>query len=448
MKALLMFITLTCVSFAHATLSSPVSTRANHKANKEVPSLGVPKSVQETWAMFSPYYPAATYVKPPKGCSVDQVHILQRHGARYPTSGVGKRIKAAIKKLQSVNQYTDSKLDFLKNYTYVLHKNTLVPFGAAQSFESGEEAFKRYGSLVSKKNQPFVRASSSSRCVDSATNWTAGFSDASGHGKWPVLSLILSESANDTLDNAMCKNAGSANPQAKQWLASFAAPITAHLNAAAPGANLTDKDTDSLLAMCSLDTVAQEKASPFCALYEELNGGPGFAYLADLDKYYGTGYGQALGRVQGVGYVNELLARLTGQPVQDRTQTNTTLDGSQATFPLGRGMYADFSHDNQLIAIYAAMGLFPQAKALDPTKPDAGRTWQAWKMVPFSARMVTERLKCSGGKESVRVLVNDAVMPLEFCGAKGDGVCTLDAFVESQAYARNNGDGDWEKCFA
>lgn len=43
---------------------------------------------------------------------------------------------------------------------------------------------------------------------------------------------------------------------------------------------------------------------------------------------------------------------------------------------------------------------------------------------------------------SLRVLVNDATMPLEFCGADDDGVCTLDAFVESQSDARNDGQGD------
>ena len=44
-------------------------------------------------------------------------------------------------------------------------------------------------------------------------------------------------------------------------------------------------------------------------------------------------------------------------------------------------------------------------------------------------------------------LIDDALMPLEFCGAGRDGVCSLEAFVESQAYARNDGDGDFEKCF-
>ena len=150
--------------------------------------------------------------------------------------------------------------------------------------------------------------------------------------------------------------------------------------------------------------------------------------------------------MQGLGYINELLARLTNTSVVDHTQTNATLDADPATFPLGRALYADFSHDNQMIAIYAAMGLFEQSSALNTTKPSSKRTWLAAKLVPFSARMVVEKLQC-GKTEKVRVLVNDALQPLEFCGS-GNGVCTLDAFVKSQSYARNNGEGDFERCFA
>ena len=73
MKALSGLITLACVSYTYATFSPAGSVRDVHKADKGVPSLGVPQSVQQTWAMFAPYYPAASYVKPPKGCSIDQV---------------------------------------------------------------------------------------------------------------------------------------------------------------------------------------------------------------------------------------------------------------------------------------------------------------------------------------------------------------------------------------
>lgn len=171
-------------------------------------------------------------------------------------------------------------------------------------------------------------------------------------------------------------------------------------------------------------------------------------------------YGQKLGRVQGVGYVNELHARLTGQPVEDSTQTNRTLDSSPDTFPLDRTFYADFSHDNEMIAIYAALGLFRQHQlaneTLDPTFPDSARTWIASRMVPFGARMVVEKLECAArpslpAGSFVRIFVNDALQPLEFCAGgeeAGVGMCSLENFVESQAYARNDGDGDFEKCFA
>lgn len=157
-------------------------------------------------------------------------------------------------------------------------------------------------------------------------------------------------------------------------------------------------------------------------------------------------YGEELGPVQGVGYVNELIARLTNQPVQDETQTNRTLDLSPVTFPLNRTIYADFSHDNQMVAIYSAIGLFRQQEPLSTTHSDPERTWRISRMTPFAGRMVTEKVSC-GGREFVRIFVDDALQSLEFCGAGRSGLCSLRAFVESQGYARNNGEGDFQKCF-
>ena len=104
-------------------------------------------------------------------------------------------------------------------------------------------------------------------------------------------------------------------------------------------------------------------------------------------------------------------------------QTNGTLDGDGETFPLGRGIYADFSHDNEMVAIYPALGLFRQGGF---GLAEGGRTWFA-----------------------SRVLVNDQVQPLEFCGGEeSEGICELGAFADSQSYARENGQGDWDTCDA
>ncbi|KAH7909639.1 histidine phosphatase superfamily [Hygrophoropsis aurantiaca] len=423
------------------------------------PPLGFNQTFQQSWALYSPYFAAADYVPPPVGCNVTQVNLLQRHGARYPTASTGEQLQKSVAKLQSADISSDPSLSFLTNFTYALGTDVLVPYGAAQSFDAGQAHFARYGSLINDAMLPFVRASSSERVVESALNWTAGnsgdvngisslsFAYASNQRYKPALSVILSESGNDTLDNSMCPNAGSSSNETTQWLSVFAPSIADRLNAAAPGANLTNSDILNIMSMCPYETVANEAPSPFCDLFslEEFDS---FGYYEDVKDYYGNGYGQQLGPVQGVGYVNELLARLTGQPVQDETQTNHTLDSSPATFPLNRTFYADFSHDNEMISIYSAIGLFLQPHALDPTQPDSERTWIDYKMVPFSGRMVTEKLECAGTLtgDYVRILVSDVVQPLAFCGDTGDGLCALRSFVESQQYARLDGEGDWELC--
>ncbi|KAF9522115.1 phytase [Crepidotus variabilis] len=425
--------------------------------------------VERSWAAYTPYYAVEPYEQPPVDCKVTQVGCIQRHGARYPTSGSGPLIQSAVAKLKSVDVYTDHRLDFLKKYTYTLGVADLVTFGALEAQLAGEMAYERYSHIVSHDKLPFVRTSGGQRVVDSAQNWTLGFSIASGRVYEPPVSVILSESdgKNNTLDDKMCPNAGYPDEYTTIWTNIFGPPIADRLNAQAPGAGITPEDVPSLMSLCAFDTVATSSLSPFCQLFSPEEFAE-YEYLGDVEKYYNTGYGQRLGRVQGVGYVNELIARLTNTPVHDTTQTNRTLDASPLTFPLNQTLYADFSHDNQMIAIYAAMGLFRQRKNrdLDPTRPDPERTWIASRLTPFSARMVTERLECDGHSswkndgglegsitskkrsgEYVRIFVNDAIQPLEFCGGDRDQLCELDKFVESQVYSRHDGEGDFEKCF-
>lgn len=101
-----------------------------------------------------------------------------------------------------------------------------------------------------------------------------------------------------------------------------------------------------------------------------------------------------------------------------------------------------------MIAIYSALGLFKQARPLDPIKLDSKRSWIVQRLVPFGARMVVEKISCGldqHEKNYVRVLVGDEVQHLEFCDDVS-GWCDLDDFVRLQAYARSDGAGDWEKC--
>ncbi|KAJ7033180.1 histidine phosphatase superfamily [Mycena alexandri] len=422
--------------------------------------------LEKSWGVYSPFHAAEDYMPPPASCKISQVNILHRHGARFPSESQTEDILSGVNKLQSAEHYTDPRLDFLDTFVYPLGEDLLVPLGAMQSFESGETAFHRYSSLVTEDDIPFVRASSMSRVVETGKNWTAGFAAASNHIYSPPLSVIISEEGNDTLQDNNCPNAASSHKEMKQWLDVYGPPITARLNSWAPGANLVNNDIHGLLMLCAFHTVASVPYgytpgsplpfSPFCPLFTQAEF-EAFAYSSDLDRYYSTGPGGHLGRVQGVGYTNELLARLTASPVVDHTSTNATLDSDRNTFPLNRTIYADFTHDSPLMAVFNTLGLFPTSK-LNTRRPDPNRIWQTSNIMTFSTRMVVEKLVCDAtvrGRDVsntyVRIMVNEVVQPLAFCGAQENGpwrgLCQFDAFLESQAYARNDGNGDWEKCF-
>ncbi|KAJ7636994.1 phytase [Roridomyces roridus] len=410
-------------------------------------------AIQKSWGVYSPFHAIENYTPPPPGCEVTQVNILHRHGARLPSDSQTNDILPGVQKLQSVPVYTDSRLDFLKAFDYTLDQELLVPLGAIQSFGSGKTAFGRYASLISEGEPPFVRASGMSRVVESANNWTAGFAAASRGIYTPRLDVILSEEGNDTLQDHNCPNAAGSHREMREWLSIWSPSIVARLNAWAPGANLVEEDIHGLAMLCAFHTVSLVQYgyedgsplpfSPFCSLFtsDEFEA---FEYSCDIDKYYSTGYGGRLGRVQGVGYVNELLARLTHTPVQDHTSTNRTLDADPATFPLNRTVYADFTHDSVLIAVFNTLGLYPTPK-LSTKRPDPKRKWRAGEMMSFSTRMVVEKLVCehrfSSQEDYIRIMVNEDVQPLEFCGAPIKGLGW------AQEYARNNGEGDWEKCF-
>ncbi|KDQ13677.1 hypothetical protein BOTBODRAFT_175390 [Botryobasidium botryosum FD-172 SS1] len=407
---------------------------APHVSRRDTAPTVLPSSIGQNLGQYSPYFNVATYTPFPTACSLTQVNILERHGARYPTGSASKLLKATIKKLQK---------------DHSIGKDTLVKLGAEESHDAGGTAYQRYGSfLATSGKDPFVCTTAASRCVDSAANWTQGLQEAS-HGSIALAPPLVfpEKNFNNTLDNHNCPAySEDASTQILQDLATRNfPPTTSRLNSYLNKPVLDDLDTANLMEMCAFESVDK---SPFCDLFQTEEW-PLFEYYADLDKFYGTGYGNALGPIQGVGYVNELIARLTGNPVSDGTNTNRTLTSDPTTFPFDRPLYADFSHDSEIAAITSALGLFrePGGAMLSTTTVDPKRAWVFSRISPFAGRMVVERLRC-GGEVKVRILVDDAVQKLEFCeGVTSDGLCPLAAFVQSQSFATSNGNGKWGTCF-
>ncbi|UPX20980.1 3-phytase [Ascochyta rabiei] len=318
---------------------------------------------------------------------------------------------------------------------------------------SGVHFTDRYKKLL-RKHTPFVRSSGQDRVVESAQKWLTGVA-LSLKQQTRAIDVIIPEAtaSNSTLSHDTCP-AFETGPYSdfgaavqKVWSSRFVPPIQKRINEAL-GTNLSITSVVDLMDMCPYDTLASPDAtiSEFCQLFTE-DEWHAYDYYQTLGKFYGDGAGNPLGATQGLGYVNELIARLTGKPVDDHTNTNRTLDSDLATFPLNNKVYADFSHDNDMSGIFAALGLYNNTKLSNTTMENNDQTGYsaAW-TVPFAARLYVEKLQCKHDKEEfVRVIVNDRVHPLEFCGGDKHGKCTLRRFVKSQGFARSG--GDWARCY-
>ena len=436
-------------------------------------------SLSHNWGQYSPYYRVDSKIsnRPPKGCTVTFTQLLSRHGARFPTTDKSVRYDSTITKIRTGATNFSGTCAFLKDYVYDLGADDLTSFGEQELINSGIDFFWQYESLA-EGSTPFIRASGEDRVIESAKKWSEGFhkakiaSRATNDTDYPYHILEVSEAQriNNTLNHGLCtifERSTTGGEAQGIFGKTFLPSITARLNGDLQGVDLTDVDTIGLMDMCPYSVVAGTTSlsdiiqsfpinsrsdpytNPFCALFTHEEWAS-YDYYQTLGKYYGFGPGAPLGPTQGVGFVNELIARLTSSPVQDRTSVNHTQASDSATFPLGRTVYADFSHDNDMTSIFAALGLLEQTPVLSKTDImtiEEMEGYSASRTVPFGGRIVIEKLVCDGSqKEMVRMNLNARILPLKTCGGDAFGRCTLDRFVESLAFARSG--GKWDECFA
>lgn len=416
---------------------------------------------------YSPFYSVDSDISSdvPPTCSISFAQILSRHGARDPTSSKTKVYNATIQKVHANAKAYPGKYAFLKDYQYTLGADQLTLFGEQEMINSGVKYYQRYEQLANHVT-PFIRTASEDRVVESAQNWTQGFHKAKladklnvrGDPAYPYPMVVISEAdgSNNTLNHGLCTefeegpDSNIAENAQSTWAKVFVPPIQSRLNSDLQGANLTITETVYMMDMCPFNTVASPSGaiSSFCDLFTEQEWHQ-YSYYQTLNKYYGYSNGNPLGPSNGVGFTNELIARMTNSAVDDETSTNHTLDDNPATFALGSKLYADFSHDNDMTAIFSAIGLFDDTKPLSNTTlteaPQAGGYSATW-TVPFSARAYFEKMKCAGSKEEfVRVIINDRVLPLTQCEGDRLGRCTLSKFVDSLSFAMSG--GRWDQCF-
>ncbi|BEJ03050.1 hypothetical protein CcaverHIS641_0102250 [Cutaneotrichosporon cavernicola] len=335
----------------------------------------------------------------PGGCSVDQVSVLHRHTARYPTSGAAVRLRKTLAKLVNA---TDP---FLRTADL-----TMKGWEFGELTQPGREAARASGlDFRHYALPPFIRSSGARRVLDSAHLFLSSL----GRG---IVDVIIpeGESVNNTLCVHSCpaqRSSHSGETQVSEVI-HLLGPAAARLSSLW-NVQLEPEDIPNIAGMCGFDSARTGRWSSWCSLLTT-DEWEAVGYVGEVGRWYAFGGGSA-------GWVNELVARLTDSAVVDGTCTNRTLDANPATFPLGQRLFIDFTHDNEMVAIQAALGINRRVLVQGSVPP---REWVLSEIVPFGARW------------------RDRVMPVERpeCGGT---LCPLDAFVASQKESRER---DWAIC--
>ncbi|TFK36825.1 histidine phosphatase superfamily [Crucibulum laeve] len=409
--------------------------------------------VTQHWGSLTPFQSVESFGLPntspiiPNGCEIVQVHLLHRHGARYPTSdAVAPAFAATLHTAATGAGFTASgSLKFLNTWTFKLGAETLTPFGRSQMFNLGVGFRVRYGELLKRfQDLPVFRTTSEARMLDSALHFAAGFFGVQSYQQDYHQYIMIEQSGfNNTLaPYDQCANANNnvsafGGIQGNKWAAIYLQPALKRLGPLLKGLELKVSDLIAMQQLCAYETVALG-FSNFCGVFTE-DEWKGFEYLVDLEFWYANGPGNPATSAQGIGYVQELVSRLTQTRITEfATTVNGTIVSSNVTFPLNQSIFVDVSHDTVMSTIYVAMN-FTSMAANGPLPTDhipKDQTYFVNQIAPFASNLVGQVLSCpaSGKPTHIRWVLNDAVLPLtgiKGCKQNKDGLCELPTFIDA-----------------
>ncbi|KAF2853444.1 phosphoglycerate mutase-like protein [Plenodomus tracheiphilus IPT5] len=442
-----------------------VSYIPNTPLETQIPIVGNPdnKNIFQSLANISPYFPnprgfgVSEYSIPP-GSNVSWLNMVHRHGSRYPEfSGDAAERTLGLKLANATGKFTGhGPLDFLNDWKFLLGAEILVPNGKQELFTSGTLHYYQYGHLYPNNGSKIVvRSTTQRRMTESAEYFLAGFFGL-GWAQNATLELGIEwPGFNNTLAGYKHCDHNSwemAREALMQWVGVYLRDAHERFTDNISGdLEWTLSDTYNAQALCSYETIALG-FSHWCGLftYEEWEG---YEYALDIAFQAGTGFASPVGRAIGIGYVQEVLARMQHHVITEpAAQINVTLDNNTITFPVDQNLNLDFSHDAGILSILVAFGLTQFNDVLPLTHMKKDRQFILSHLQPFAGRLDIEIIKAPApvnpdrsskniyldGKPTsyVHFILNQRTIPLgkslRSCGERDDGWCEMETFIKIQ----------------
>ncbi|KAI9044943.1 uncharacterized protein KD926_011116 [Aspergillus affinis] len=383
-------------------------------------------------------------IGPPERCSIEQVHMMSRHGERYPTKSAGSRHLALLSRIRESNVPLNGSLSLLNNWSYFTSEpekdfdqlTATGPYaGKLQAFTTGVRFVTRYGHLLQKHTKTRLWASECQRVIETAQHFASGMFgldwEKSGKAELEIIPETFDQRANTLTPGDTClkylEDPEKGHDNGMNMRTRFQevyAPVIAKRLISEQGnlalGSFSDEEIFSMQEMCGYETIARG-SSPWCDVFtkEEWES---FEYARDIIHYYRAGPGNPYAGAMGWLWLNATTALLQSGP--------------------GVGaMFFSFVHDGDIAPFLTALDIMKDPQ-YDPSLPIThiaqDRKWRTSSVMPMGARIVLERMTCpstsaQGDKSEqenfVRININDRIVPLPYCRSGPGHSCPLKEFA-------------------
>ncbi|KAK6197606.1 acid phosphatase, secreted [Scheffersomyces amazonensis] len=369
----------------------------------------------------------------PNQCELEQVHLLSRHGERYPSKGDGVQFESILAKFQKYGKPFKGDLQFLNDYEYFVTDsdnyeketsplNSHSPYdGISDEYRHGSLFRNKYDSLYNPEKILPIFTTNSKRCYDTSESFARGFLGEEFNDnklEFVIISEDKSMGINSLTPRYACSNFnGEVNREKlNQYDRSFLNDILARFQHDNPGLDLTPGEVNSLFLWCAFE-INVKGHSPFCDLFtnEEFIKS---SYSTDLGNYYTTGPGNPKSKTIGSEMVSATLKLL-----QDTQPDNK--------------IWLSFTHDTDMEMYLSCLGIIDPIKELPVDRIPFPNPYSAAEMLPQGARIYIEKFKCNKSAKQasyVRYIINDSVVPIRNC-LNGPGFSC--EFSEYEDYINN-----------
>ncbi|KAL4904624.1 hypothetical protein BDW74DRAFT_168238 [Aspergillus multicolor] len=395
-------------------------------------------------------------IEPPAGCHVDQVHMMARHGERYPTKSAGSRHLDLLKRIKGADVVLNGSISFLNDWEYFTSDpekdfdqlTRTGPYsGTLGAFTTGTRLLTRYQHLLPTDTKIKFWASDCQRVIETAQYFAYGLLgldwEKSGKAELEIIPETFDRRADTLTPGDTCRkyleDTKEGHDKGINMLALFQqayAPAIAKRLISEQGnsalGELTNIEVFSMQEMCGFETLVRG-SSPWCDAFTREDW-DNFEYARDLVHYYRAGPGNKYAGAMGWLWLNATAGLLQ--------------EGPEAG-PL----FFSFVHDGDIAPFLEALDILKDPK-YDPHLPmthrATDRVWRTSSVMPMGGRITLERMTCSsmnsglGGEEGtfVRININDKIVPLPYCKSGPGLSCPLNEFTAHVA-RRNVEVGDF-----